>query len=111
AFGYAGRPYDFNFDFLTDAALVCTELVYKSYEPAADMRGLRFPLVDVMGRKVTPANLLVRQFDEQFGTARQQFDLVLFLDGVERARKAIEASIDAFRASWKRPKWHILTER
>ncbi len=34
AFHYAGRPYDFNFDFGTDAELVCTELIYKAYEPA-----------------------------------------------------------------------------
>jgi hypothetical protein len=33
AFHYAGRPYDFDFDFLTDASLVCSELVYKAYEP------------------------------------------------------------------------------
>ena len=50
AFGYAGRPYDFNFDFRTDAALVCSELVYKAYEPGPGRQGLRLPLVEVLGR-------------------------------------------------------------
>ncbi|MBI5243045.1 MAG: hypothetical protein HY922_05075 [Elusimicrobia bacterium] len=46
AFGYAGRPYDFDFDFATDKALVCTELVYKSYEPGAGMNGLGVPMMN-----------------------------------------------------------------
>jgi hypothetical protein len=110
AFHYAGRPYDFNFDFSTDAELVCTELVYKSYEPAAGMTGLKFPLVEMLGRIVTPANELAKQFDAQYGTADQQYDLILFLDGQERKGRAVEASLADFRASWKRPKWHVLVQ-
>jgi hypothetical protein len=110
AFHYAGRPYDFNFDFSTDAELVCTELVYKSYEPGDGMTGLKFPLVEMLGRKVTPANELAKQFDAQFGTADQQYDLVLFLDGQERKGRTIEASLADFRASWQRPKWHVLVQ-
>lgn len=108
AFGYAGRPYDFDFDFRTDAALVCTELVYKAFEPAPDMQGLRLPLLDFLGRPATPANEIVKQFDEQFGTAQQQTDLVLFLDGREWQARAVPASVQEFRASWRRPKWHIV---
>jgi len=110
AFHYMGRPYDFNFDFLTDSRLVCTELIYKAYEPSKQIRGLRFPLVDILGRKTTPANEIVKQFDAQFGTPQQQIDFILFLDGVERAGKAVSSSLEAFRESWKRPKWHILKE-
>jgi hypothetical protein len=111
AFHYAGRPYDFNFDFSTDAELVCTELVYKSYEPATGMTGLNFPLIEMLGRKVTPANELVKQFDVQYGTAAQQYDLVAFLDGIEKQSKAVEASLVVFRESWKRPKWHVLVQK
>ena len=38
AFGHARRPYDFNFDFRTDATLVCSELIYKVYEPGPAVR-------------------------------------------------------------------------
>ncbi|MEI6083632.1 MAG: YiiX/YebB-like N1pC/P60 family cysteine hydrolase [Verrucomicrobiota bacterium] len=110
AFHYAGRPYDFNFDFATDATLVCTELVYKSYEPATGFTGLTFPLVDMLGRKVTPANEMVRQFADQFGTPQQQTDLVIFLDGRERQQRAVEVGPQEFRDSWRRPKWHILSQ-
>lgn len=110
AFHYAGRPYDFNFDFATDAELVCTELVYKAYEPASAFTGLKLPLVEVLGRKTLPANEIVKHFDATFGTPAQQFEFILFLDGDERTRKATEATLDAFRATWKRPKWHVVSQ-
>lgn len=109
AFHYAGRPYDFDFDFDTDAALVCSEVIYRAYETSADSRGLRFPLVRVLGRFATPPNEIVRDFDASFGTAGQQFDLSAFLDGHERERRAVPETVEVFRTSWKRPKWHIAT--
>lgn len=109
AFHYAGRPYDFNFDFATDAQLVCTELIYKAYEPATGMAGLRLPTVEMLGRKVLPANELVKQFDLQCKKGEEQFIFVMFLDGSERNKIARQASFEEFRASWQRPKWHVLT--
>lgn len=109
AFHYAGRPYDFNFDFSTDAELVCTELIYKSYEPANGFTGLRLSTVEMLGRQVTPANEFVKQFDAQAAAGSEQFELVEFLDGYERTKSAREASLAEFRSSWKRPKWHVLT--
>ena len=109
AFHYAGRPYDFNFDFGTDAELVCTELIYKAYEPANGFIGLTLPTVEMLGRKVAPANEFVKQFDAQSVAGKQQFDLVKFFDGSERSKSARESTMEDFRASWKRPKWHVLT--
>lgn len=108
ALQYVGRPYDYNFDFMTDSAVVCTELIYKSYQPCPDSTGLDFPMVNILGRLATPANELVRQFDETFGTPRQQYDLVLFLDGKEKEGKAAPGTLDEFRKSWRRPKWHVV---
>ena len=108
AFHYSGRPYDFGFDFVTDDTIVCTELVYKSYEPKKGFKGITFPLVDIIGHKVTPANEMVKQFDEQYGKPEQQTELVIFLDGKEKEGKAVEADLKTFRKSWKRPKWHVL---
>jgi hypothetical protein len=111
AFHYAGRPYDFNFDFATDSELVCTELIFKCYEPGEGFHGLRLPLVQMLGRKLLPANEIVRQFDDQSRTNQAQFEFITFLDGHEVEGKAIEATVVQFRQSWRRPKWHILKEK
>ncbi len=110
AFHYSGRPYDFNFDFLTDSQLVCTELVYKAYEATETKAGISFPIERIMGRLATPANLIVKQFDQNHGSDKQQFDLVRFLDGQEKSMTALESDLESFRQSWKRPKWHILIQ-
>ena len=110
AFHYAGRPYDFDFDNRTDAALVCTELVAKAYEGTADVPGIEFPVTTVMDHKVTPANLIVKEFDHNFGTPAQQYDLVLFIDGFEKEGEALTSTLSAFRESWKRPKWHVMVQ-
>ena len=110
AFHYAGRPYDFDFNFDTDSSLVCTELVYKAYQPSRQGDGLHLPLEQVLGRPVLPANRIARLFDEEFDVPQRQFDFVAFLDGQERQGVAKEADVAAFRSSWRRPKWHILIQ-
>ena len=107
AFGYQGRPYDFNFDFFSDAALVCTELVFKSYMPSKNVHGIRIALVDVAGRRTLPANEYVRLFDEEFGRPDRQLDFVAFLDGREDLKGAFLNDVEAFRRSYGRLKWDI----
>jgi len=107
AFKYQGRPYDFDFDFFSDATLVCTELVWKSYQPSADMKGLAIDLVDVAGRRTLPANELVHRFDAEYDKPGRQLDFVLFLDAREKKNEAFDADVTAFRNTWKRVKWDV----
>lgn len=107
AFKYQGRPYDFDFDFFSDATLVCTELVYKSYQSDKDMKGLDFALVDVAGRRTLPANEMVKRFDQDADKADRQLDFVVFVDARERGEAVFEAPAADLRASWKRLKWDI----
>ena len=111
AFGYAGRPYDFDFDFLTDSALVCSELVYKAYEPGAATAGLRFELESIAGRRLATPNGMARAFDADAAAGRAQLDLAVFLDGSEKLGRAVEGTAEEFRSSWKRPKWHVIVAR
>lgn len=108
AFSYAGRPYDFDFDFQTDTALVCTELIYKSYEPATGFKGIRLTPTEMVGRLAIPANDIARAFDAEAGMPDEQWDMVLFYDGIARGKSARESTVAEFRKSWQRPKWHIL---
>ena len=110
AFGYAFRPYDFDFDFNSDATLVCTELVYKAYEPRPGLKGVKFELDRVAGRNTLPPNSVVRQFDRDYGTPAQQLDFVWFLDGREKEGTASFSDLAAFRDSHRRYKWDIAQE-
>lgn len=104
-FSLHGLPYDFNFDFATDDALVCTELVFKAYQSTEDYKGLFFPTVHVMGRNTLPANDLIRHFATKGST---HFDFVYFLDGREETKSALVSTEAQFQESWKRPKWDIV---
>ena len=52
-----GKPYDFDFDFTRSDRLVCTEVVYRSYEGVG---GLSFPLTRRAGRMTLSAEDLMR---------------------------------------------------
>lgn len=107
AFSYYGRPYDFNFDFLTEESIVCTELVYKAWQPGKNKRGIDLKLISVMGRPTLPANEIVKQYAAQMTLPeeKRQMEFVYFLDGREKQSKAIIASEKSFVESWERPKW------
>jgi len=110
AFHFLGRPYDFAFDLATDSALVCSEVIAKSYDTREGTRGLRLPQEEIAGHRVVPPNGIARLYDEEAERDLRQFDLVCFLDGREWEGKAVPADEEAFRESWRRPKWHVFTQ-
>lgn len=108
AFGYLGRPYDFDFDFLTDAALVCSEVVYKCYQPGPGRRGVPFELVPLAGRPVLPPNEMIAQFDRWTERREPHAEFVAFLDGLEKRGEAVERDARALCESHRRPKWDFM---
>jgi hypothetical protein len=108
AFEYLDRPYDFDFDFATDHALVCTELVWRAYRAAAGKPGLELPLVEMAGRPTLPANDIARLYVDEWGTADAQLEFVYFIDAIERERRAVVASEEEFRETPERTKWDLL---
>lgn len=108
AFAYLGRPYDFDFDFATDHALVCTELVWRAYRPAAGKPGLEIPLIEMAGRPTLPANDLARLYVDERGRSDAQLEFVYFIDAIERERRAVVSSEDEFCATPERTKWDLL---
>lgn len=108
AFSYHGRPYDFEFDFITDKTLVCSELIYKAYEPRKGFRGIKIPLVALLNRPTLPANDIAKMFATQLGTKAQQLEFIYFLDGNEASSSAIIGNQKSFRESHTRSKWDIM---
>ncbi|MBN1499356.1 MAG: hypothetical protein JW982_04345 [Spirochaetes bacterium] len=111
AFFYTGRPYDFNFNFESDSTLVCTELVYKSYEKGKDISGLKLPLEDILGRKLLSANAIAKLYDSEKSEGNGQFEFILFYDGNEKEKKSFPSTENEFRKTWKRPKWHVIMQK
>ena len=105
AFSHHGKPYDYNFDFATDHALVCTELVWRSYRPAEGKKGLEIGLVEIAGRKTLPANEIAKLFASEHGKADAQLDFVYFLDAAEKNQKTFFSTKQDFLMSNKRIKW------
>ncbi|MFT5121593.1 MAG: hypothetical protein ACI9TH_005174 [Kiritimatiellia bacterium] len=107
AFAHYGKPYDYNFDFATDNAMVCSELIYKAYEGA---KGLVFETESINGRMILPPNQLAEKFDAEFDLPEYELEFVLFLDGSEAGLQAIERDAEAFRKTWQRAKWDIMQD-
>ncbi len=107
---YQGRPYDFNFDFRTDSEVVCSELIYYSFQPTKDKNGITFPVSETLGRPVVTPNNIIKELAETFETDKQQYDFVLFLDGNDKKREAVFSTIEELKTSWNRPKWFIFTQ-
>ncbi|NVB38961.1 protein tyrosine phosphatase [Pseudenhygromyxa sp. WMMC2535] len=105
AFAFLDRPYDFDFDFATDHALVCTELVWRAYRPAQGKRGLTLPLVELAGRQTLPANELARLYVRERGSVNAQFEFVYFIDAVERQQAAAVSDEATFLETPERGKW------
>lgn len=107
AFQYWGRGYDYTFSLLSDNELVCSELIYKSYEPAADKAGLRFDFSEIAGIVTLPANNIAAQFDREYGTNSAQLDFVLYYACDVRRKKSLSDDVDSFRESHKKPRWSL----
>lgn len=111
AFEYLGKAYDYNFDIMTDNALFCSELIYKSYLCSSNKKGLTFKLEPKAGRLMLSPNSIIKKFDSEFDSENAEFDFVLFYDGSERERKAIRKNAKDLKTTWKVNKWTMVKHR
>ncbi|MGE0707686.1 MAG: YiiX/YebB-like N1pC/P60 family cysteine hydrolase [Planctomycetota bacterium] len=109
AFAYVGRPYDFDFDFTTDHALVCSELVWRSYRPYAGMAGLDMPTVRIAAREALPPQEYAKRYaaERELPEDQRLFDFVLFVDALEGEQRAVVSDEPTFRATATRTKWDV----
>jgi hypothetical protein len=109
AFRQLSKPYDFEFDFATDHALVCTELVWRAYRPRQDMKGLDLPLVKLAGRRTLPANEIAKIYASERGAPDAQLEFVYFIDTLEREQQAVVSDEDGFLKTPSRNKWDVVS--
>ncbi len=107
AFDMLGRPYDFDFDFATEHAIVCSEVVWRAYRPAEGKLGLDIPTVEKVGRSTLPANEFIRYFAEEREREDRKFDYVWFIDAIEKEGRTVVSDDDALAATWQRVKWDV----
>jgi uncharacterized protein YycO len=110
AFTHFGKPYDFNFDFATKETLVCTELVWRAYQPSDNKDGLTFPLIQMVGRFTLPANNIAELYASERRSDQAQLDFVYFIDAQEKGRRAFVADEQGFLETHKRTKWDLLLQ-
>jgi len=93
---HTGKSYDFDFDFTRADRLVCTEVVYRSYEGVGDMR---FDLTRRAGRMTLSAEDLIgmaisgRHFDAVATYAPPEFSELKTGPGATEALRATAASL------------------
>jgi hypothetical protein len=110
SFTYTGQPYDFHFDFDSDTAMVCSELIYKAYQSTPFQQGIDFPVNLVAGKKMLTPSEIAQWYEQTRNTPEQQIELVMFVDSNEKAGVAFESTEAAFIGSYKRPKWHVFQQ-
>ncbi|MCG8585639.1 MAG: hypothetical protein MI757_13090, partial [Pirellulales bacterium] len=102
AFSFAGRPYDFEFDFKSTDMLVCTEVVFRSY--GGNSGPIQFPLEQIMGRTTMPAINLVKKYNDEHDSDDAQFEFVALIKGDELTGTSEFHTDDAvFRATLDLP--------
>ena len=103
AFSFYGRGYDSDFDFVCDERLICTELLYKSFQSDKSKAGVDFELSHISGRTTLSANEIVKQFAKD--SINHQVDFVLFYDGIDKKRISVKKSEEFFKTTPLRPNW------
>jgi len=87
ALSHRGKEYDFDFDFQTTDRLVCTELIFRTYDGILQLPEMRL----IMGQPRLAAVDYVGMWANGRGTSQPQLDLVTFLDFDEPNQRAVEA--------------------
>ncbi len=105
------KPYDYNFDFDTRDALVCSELVYDAYfEDLPYKQGLQFEASLVNGRKMVSPLDMAKKFKNEFNTPESQFEFVYFIRTYESDNEARSADVNEFLESIDWNKFSFLQE-
>ena len=104
ALSHHGKEYDFDFDFETTDRLVCTELIFRTYDGTLDIPEMR----QIMGKPRITASDYVSMWAEGRGSADPQLEFVRFLDFDEANGISIESDEESLIATLERSRFTFL---
>ncbi len=104
ALSHRGKEYDFDFDFVTTDRLVCTELIFRTYDGILDMPEMR----SIMGKPRITASDYVRMWADGRVSGTPQLELVRFLDFDEAKGVAVEADEETLVETLERSRFTFL---
>ena len=100
AFGSFGKPYDYNFDFDTRDALVCSELIFDAYfESLPYKQGISLEISEINGRKVVSPLDIAKKYKKEDGSENPEFSFVYLIVGDEESGSARVSNREEFLES------------
>lgn len=100
SFSYVSKPYDYNFDFSTEEAIACTELVYKVYKNSS-----LFPVNDMFGKPFSTANEIAEYCDANYEDPKLKLAMIYIFDGEKGYTAENDTAHIIFRKSWNDSLW------
>lgn len=104
ALSHWGKEYDFDFDFTTTDRLVCTELIFRTYDGILEIP----PMDTIMGKPRIAAGDFVRMWADGRASGTPQLELVRFLNFDEPAGTSVEADAETLVATLDRSRFTLL---
>jgi hypothetical protein len=104
ALSHRGKEYDFDFDFQTTDRLVCTELLFRTYDGILRLPAMR----SIMGQPRLAAVDYVAMWAAERFDERPQVSLVRFLDFDEANQRAVDADADALESTLVRSRFTFM---
>lgn len=110
AFENYSKPYDFDFDFETRDAFVCSELIYDAYQSNSEKQGLSMPSSLLYGRKVMSTLDIAKKYRDEKDNNDAELEFIYFLDGNEEDQIATRKYEDDFIKTIDRSKYEIFLD-
>lgn len=101
ALSHRGKAYDFDFDFQTTDRLVCTELLFRTFDGILRLPEMRL----IMGQPRLAAVDYVGMWAADRSADQPQVSLVRFLDFDEVNQRAVDADADALESTLSRSRF------
>lgn len=100
AFGYLGRPYDYRFDLSSDDKLICSELIYYSYQRGQGLlrqSGLEFPISYRGSIPLFQPKNIVQLFFSSLDDGKPAFSLVALTGNLGKKSQRDDDQVSVFR--------------